>query len=92
MSSQLNELRISSARLESEAKDASITLDTYKEKVSELQRDIDEQRQRIEDLKKTQTREKEEEKEKRKQEMLNDMMSKIDMVSCFPRREVSAEV
>ena len=37
---------------------------------------------RIEDLKKTQTREKEEEKEKRKQEMLNEMMSKIDMVSC----------
>jgi len=92
MSSQLNELRISSARLESEAKDASITLDTYKEKVSELQRDIDEQRLRIEDLKKTQTREKEEEKEKRKQEMLNEMMSKIDMVGCLHRREVSAEV
>jgi kinesin family protein 5 len=34
----------------------------------------------IEDLKKTQSREKEEEKEKRKQEMLSEMMSKIDMV------------
>ena len=84
MSSQLNELRISSARLESEAKDATITLDTYKEKVAELQRDIEDQRAKIEDLKKTQTREKEEEKEKRKQEMLNEMMSKIDMVSSHP--------
>jgi kinesin family protein 5 len=81
MSAELNELRVSSARHESEAKDASITLDTYKEKVNELQRDIDAQRAHIEDLKKTQTREKEEEKEKRKQEMLSEMMSKIDVVS-----------
>ena len=80
MSSELNELRITAARLESEGKDATITLDTYKDKIAELQRDIDEQRAKIEDLKKTQSREKEEEKEKRKQEMLSEMMSKIDMV------------
>ena len=92
MSSQLNELRISSARLESEAKDAAITLDTYKEKVAELQRDIEDQRAKIEDLKKTQTREKEEEKEKRKQEMLNEMMSKIDMVSSHPHSLTEANV
>ena len=79
MSTELNELRISSARFESEARDASITLDTYKDKVAELQRDIEEQMAKIEDLKKTQSREKEEEKEKKKQEMLNDMMSKIDL-------------
>lgn len=82
MSSELNELRITAGRLESENKDATITLDTYKDKMNELQRDIDDHKARIEDLKKTQTREKEEEKEKRKQEMLNEMMSKIDMVSC----------
>ncbi|WWD15711.1 hypothetical protein CI109_100133 [Kwoniella shandongensis] len=79
MSTELNELRISAARLESEAKDAGITLDSYKEKMSELQKDIDEQKVQIEELKKVQTREKEEEKEKRKQEMLSEMMSKIDM-------------
>ncbi|KAK8870009.1 hypothetical protein IAR55_000579 [Kwoniella newhampshirensis] len=79
MSTELNELRISAARLESEAKDAAITLDSYKEKISELQRDIDEQKVQIEDLKKVQTREKEEEKEKRKQEMLSEMMAKIDL-------------
>ena len=91
MSSELNELRIASARFESEARDATITLDTYKDKVNELQRDIDEQRAQIDDLKKIQSREKEEEKEKRKQEMLNDMMSKIDMVSSKTRHsEISS--
>ncbi|RSH83216.1 uncharacterized protein EHS24_006883 [Apiotrichum porosum] len=79
MSHELSDLRIASARLESESKDASITIDTYKEKVVELQRDIDEQKAQIGELKKVQTREKEEEKEKRKQEMLNEMMAKIDM-------------
>ena len=81
MSTELNEFRINSARLETESKDASITLDTYKEKVNELQRDIEEQKEKIENLKKMQSKEKEEEKEKRKQEMLSEMMSKIDLVS-----------
>ncbi len=81
MSTELNDLRITSARLESEGKDATITIDSYKDKINDLQRDIDEQKAKIEDLKKVQHREKEEEKEKRKQEMLNEMMSKIDMVS-----------
>ncbi|OCF35334.1 kinesin [Kwoniella heveanensis BCC8398] len=79
MSAELNDLRILSARLESESKDAAITLDSYKEKIVELQKDIEEQKNQIEELKKVQTREKEEEKEKRKAEMLNEMMSKIDM-------------
>ncbi|ORX39658.1 putative kinesin [Kockovaella imperatae] len=79
MSSELSELRISAARLEADAKDATITLDSYKEKVAELQKDIEEQRAKVEEMKKSHSREKEEEKEKRKQEMLNDMMSKIDM-------------
>jgi kinesin family protein 5 len=80
MSSELNELRKTTARLESDAKDAGITLDTYKDRVAELQRDIEEQKAVIEELKKVQHREKEEEKEKRKQEMLSEMMAKIDMV------------
>ncbi|WWC85238.1 uncharacterized protein L201_000100 [Kwoniella dendrophila CBS 6074] len=79
MATELNDLRILSARLESESKDATITLDNYKEKVLDLQKDIEEQKNQIEELKKVQTKEKEEEKEKRKQEMLNEMMSKIDM-------------
>lgn len=79
MSFELSELRISSARLESEAKDATITLDSYKEKIAELQKDIEDQKTEIENLKHAHTREKEEEKEKRKQEMLNEMMSKIDL-------------
>jgi len=79
MAHELSELRIASARLESDAKDTSITLDSYKEKVVELQRDIEEQKAQIDELRKVQAREKEEEKEKRKQEMLNEMMSKIDM-------------
>lgn len=81
MSAELNELRISSGRHESEAKDATITLDTYKDRVVELQKDIDDQKFHIAELRTAQTREKEEEKEKRKQEMLSEMMSKIDMVS-----------
>ena len=81
MSAELNELRISSGRHESEAKDATITLDTYKDRVVELQKDIDDQKFHIAELRTAQTREKEEEKEKRKQEMLGEMMSKIDMVS-----------
>ncbi|WVR04991.1 hypothetical protein IAU60_002003 [Kwoniella sp. DSM 27419] len=79
MSTELNDLRILSARLESDTKDASIVLDTYKEKIADLQRDIDAQKGQIAELTAVQSREKEEEKEKRKQEMLNEMMSKIDM-------------
>ncbi|RXK39944.1 kinesin [Tremella mesenterica] len=79
MAKELSELRISAGRFESEAKDAQINIDSYKEKLAELQKDMDEQKAHIEELKKAQTREKEEEKEKRKQEMLNEMMSKIDM-------------
>lgn len=82
IASELSDLRISNARLESEAKDTSITLDTYKDKANELQRDIDELKGEIEDLKKEKTREKEEEKLKRKQDMLNEMMSKVDMGSA----------
>jgi len=80
MSAEVNELRISAARLKSESKDATITLDSWKDRVIELQRDIDEQKTLIDQLKTAQSREKEEEKEKRKQEMLSDMLSKIGMV------------
>ncbi|CAD6590665.1 MAG: hypothetical protein TREMPRED_005838 [Tremellales sp. Tagirdzhanova-0007] len=81
MSSELNELRISSARLESDARDATITLDIFKDRVVELQRDIDDQKINIQQLKTVQIKEKEEEKQKRKQEMLNEMLSKIDLGS-----------
>jgi hypothetical protein len=81
MSTELSSLRITSSRLESDSKDAAIALDSTREKVAELQKDMEEQNARIEELKRRESREKEEEKEKRKQEMLSEMMSKIDMVS-----------
>ena len=84
MSSELNELRISSARLESEARDATITLDIFKDRVVELQKDIDDQNMHILQFKTVQIKEKEEEKQKRKQEMLNEMLSKIDLVRRVP--------
>jgi kinesin family protein 5 len=74
-----SELRILNARLETEIKDQTISLDTFKDQVADLKREIDEQKAEIEERKKIQSREKEEEKEKRKQEMLNEMMAKIDM-------------
>ncbi len=83
MSAELNDLRMSSARLDSEAKDATITLDAYKDRVSELQKDMDEQKTHIDALRTAQGREKEEEKERRKQEMLSEMMSKMDMVRAI---------
>lgn len=83
MTNELGELRVSVGRSEAEFKDAQISLDSYKERVNDLQRDIEERRAQIEDLKRAQAREKEEEKDKRKQEMLNDMMSRIDMVSLL---------
>jgi kinesin family protein 5 len=82
MSSELNTLRVSAGRLEAESKDVQILVDSYKERISELQKDIEDHKTQIEELKHAQAKEKEEEKEKRKQEMLNDMMSRIDMVSC----------
>lgn len=82
MTAELGELRIASARFETEAKDGAIVLDTYKDKVAELQRDLEEQRVEIDALKHAQVREKDEEKEKRKAEMLQDMLSKIDIVSA----------
>jgi TolA-binding protein len=81
MSAELSALRIATGRLEGEIKDAQIQLDTYKDRIAELQKDIEDHKTQIEELKHAQAREKEEEKEKRKQEMLNDMMSRIDMVS-----------
>ena len=81
MSSELNTLRVSAGRLEAESKDVQILVDSYKERITELQKDIEDHKTQIEELKHAQANEKEEEKEKRKQEMLNDMMSRIDMVS-----------
>jgi len=81
MSTELNTLRVSAGRLEAESKDVQILVDSYKERIAELQKDIEDHKTQIQELKHAQAREKEEEKEKRKQEMLNDMMSKIDMVS-----------
>jgi kinesin family protein 5 len=81
MSTELNTLRVSAGRLEDEAKDIQILVDSYKERIAELQKDIEDHKTQIEELKHAQAREKEEEKEKRKQEMLNDMMSRIDMVN-----------
>ena len=81
MSSELNTLRVSAGRLEAESKDVQILVDSYKERISELQKDIEDHKTQIEELKHAQAKEKEEEREKRKQEMLNDMMSRIDMVS-----------
>lgn len=80
MVAELGELRIASARFETEAKDGAIVLDTYKDKVAELQRDLEEQRAEIDALKHSHARDKEDEKEKRKAEMLQDMLSKIDIV------------
>lgn len=80
MSGELSELRITTARMESDAKDATISLESYKDRVAELQRDMAEQKVMMDELKKNQSREKEEEKEKRKQEMLADMLSKVDIV------------
>jgi kinesin family protein 5 len=89
MSTELNTLRVSAGRLEDEAKDIQILVDSYKERIAELQKDIEDHKTQIEELKHAQAREKEEEKEKRKQEMLNDMMSRIDMVSssCLTFRD-----
>jgi hypothetical protein len=81
MSAELNTLRVSAGRLEAESKDVQILVDSYKERISELQMDIEDHKTQIQELKHAQAREKEEEKEKRKQEMLNDMMSRIDMVT-----------
>lgn len=89
MSAELNALRISSGRLEGEMKDSQILLDTYKDRIAELQKDIEDHKTHIEELKHAQAREKEEEKEKRKQEMLNDMMSRIDMVSYWHRVDLA---
>jgi len=92
MSSELNTLRVSAGRLEAESKDVQILVDSYKERISELQKDIEDHKTQIEELKHAQAKEKEEEKEKRKQEMLNDMMSRIDMVSCLgPISQIEAD-
>lgn len=80
MATELSELRISSGRADAEHKDAQVALDSYKERMADLQRDIEDHKSQIEQLKHAQAKEKEEEKEKRKQEMLNDMMSRIDTV------------
>jgi kinesin family protein 5 len=91
MSSELNTLRVSAGRLEAESKDVQILVDSYKERISELQKDIEDHKTQIEELKHAQAKEKEEEKEKRKQEMLNDMMSRIDMVSSFDTLNLRAD-
>lgn len=78
---ELSDLRIQTGRLESESKDVNISLDSYKDKITELQRDIDDQKAQIEELRKAERKEKEDEKERRKEMMLGEMMAKIDIVS-----------
>lgn len=82
LSAELSELRILTGRLEAESKDASINLEQYKDRIAELQRDIEEQKTQVDDLRKIEKREKEEERERRKEAMLEEMMAKVDMV-CF---------
>lgn len=80
MSSQLNELRLELQRLGYDSKESVIVLDTLREQNADLNRDLEELRKTIAELRMTQKDSTTEDREKKKAEKMAMMMAKFDTV------------
>ncbi len=81
ISSQLNDLRLQIERLDYDNKEGAITIDILKEQNQDANRELEELRQSINELKSNQKDPSLEDKEKKKQEKMALMMAKFDVVS-----------
>jgi len=81
MSTKLNELRLQVERLDYEAKEGTITIETLREQNNDATAELDALKKQIADLKSAQKDASADDKEKRKQEKMAMMMAKFDTVS-----------
>jgi kinesin family protein 5 len=82
MSTKLNELRLQVERLDYEAKEGNITIETLREQNNDTTAELEGLKKQLTDLKLAQKDASAEDKEKRKQEKMAMMMAKFDTV-CF---------
>jgi len=81
MSSQLNEFRLQTERLDYDNKESIILIDSLKDRNQEVVTELEELKRQIAELKMAQKDASTEDKEKRKQEKMAMMMAKFDSVS-----------
>jgi len=81
MSSQLNEFRLQTERLDYDNKESIILIDSLKDRNQEVVTELEELKRQIAELKAAQKDASTEDKEKRKQEKMAMMMAKFDSVS-----------
>ncbi|KLO10673.1 kinesin-domain-containing protein [Schizopora paradoxa] len=86
ISSQLNDLRLQIERLDYDNKEGAITIDILKEQNQDANRELEELRQSINELKSNQKDPSLEDKEKKKQEKMALMMAKFD-VNAFSDKD-----
>ncbi len=80
MSTKLNELRLQVERLDYEAKEGNITIETLREQNSDTTAELEALKNQLADLKSAQKDASADDKEKRKQEKMAMMMAKFDTV------------
>jgi len=81
MSTKLNELRLQVERLDYEAKEGTITIETLREQNNDTTAELEALKKQFADLKSVQKDASADDKEKRKQEKMAMMMAKFDTVS-----------
>jgi len=81
MSTKLNELRLQVERLDYEAKEGTITIETLREQNNDTTTELETLKKQLADLKLAQRDASADDKEKRKQEKMAMMMAKFDTVS-----------
>ena len=86
MAAELSELRITAVRAEVDTRDQNVMMDSLRVRLADVERERDELRKDRDAGQKVSAKEREDEKEKRKQEMIADMMAKIDLVRDLPNR------
>ncbi|TDL27492.1 kinesin heavy chain [Rickenella mellea] len=87
MSSQLNELRLQLERLDYDNKEGVITIDILKEQNQDANRELEELRKMIAELRINQRESSTEDKEKKKQEKMAIMMAKFDTQGTFSEKD-----
>ena len=83
MSTKLNELRLQVERLDYEAKEGTIIIETLREQNNDTTAELEAVKKQLVDLKLAQKDASTDDKEKRKQEKMAMMMAKFDTVGCY---------
>lgn len=87
MSTKLNELRLQVERLDYEAKEGTITIETLREQNNDTTTELEALKKQLADLKLAQRDASADDKEKRKQEKMAMMMAKFDTQGAFSEKD-----